>query len=189
MSKLNGREIYLKIKKGGVKYKEEVHCPLVIDVMNNEGTMSDFCRKIGISDREFYRWALRHPIFDKCYQVGKMISKSNWEEEGRKGKGDPNFNLEHWRITGSSRYGIGKTNRIRVNIDHNANPFIQYQQLIQQANGEDFTASELKQLMECINVGVRAYESFKIQEEVNKMKDDLSRMRVNGDNIIPIKNA
>ena len=45
------------------------------------------------------------------------------------------------------------------------------QQLIRQGQEGDLSASEIKQLMESINIGVRAFETFKIQGEVDKMKN------------------
>ena len=53
----------------------------------------------------------------------------------------------------------------------------------------DFTASELKQLMESINIGIRAYESFELQKEVNLMRNDLAKMGQDGHNIVSIKTA
>ena len=42
--------------------------------------------------------------------------------------------------------------------------------------------------MESINIGIRAFESFKLQEQVDKMKDDLIKMNMhNGNNIAAIK--
>ena len=41
--------------------------------------------------------------------------------------------------------------------------------------------------MESINIGIRSFESFKLQQEVDKMKEDLHQMNLdNGDNIISI---
>jgi hypothetical protein len=56
-----------------------------------------------------------------------------------------------------------------------------------QASMGDFTAAELKQLMESINIGIRAFESFELQKEVNAMKEDLLKMsQNNGNNILSI---
>lgn len=179
MAKIDAKKLYLQIKKGDALYEEDTHCPMILQVMNEEGTMTAFCKKAIISDALFYKWCRQHPIFNNCYQIGKMYSKYNWEEEGRLGKDDENFNMEYWRITGATRYGVGRTNRIRMEVDPDANPYEQYQQLIKQANGEEFTASEIKQLMESINVGRGAYETFKLQEQVDGMKEDVTRMKIN----------
>jgi hypothetical protein len=158
--------------------------------MNIKGTMTAFCIEALISDALFYKWCREYPVFNNCYQIGKMISKNNWEQEGESGKDDENFNLEYWRIVGACRYGVGRNNRIRLAIDPEANPYTQYQQLIQQAGGEEFTASEIKQLMESINVGRGVFETFKLQEQLDSMKDDVSRMKQNYEhNSSPIEKA
>lgn len=187
--KINPKQIYLSLKKG-VKYEEEVHCPMVIRVLSdpNKGTMAAFCKEAGISDSQFYRWCHKYKVFNQCYRYGCMLSLENWEEEGRQGKHDDSFNLEIWKIQGSARYGIGRSNRVRVHVDSKKTPFDQYQQLIEQASFGDFTSAELKQLMESINIGCRAYEQFELQKEIDKMRKDLTKMsQNNGNNIVSIE--
>ncbi len=174
-------QVYLHIKSGKQIYDEELHCPMILEVMNNEGTMTAFCKKAKISESLFYNWTAKYPMFDECYQLGKMYSKHNWEDEGRNGKDDENFNMDYWRLTGACRYGVGRTNRIRMAVDPKANPYEQYQQLIKQAGREEFTASEIKQLMESINVGRSVFETFKLQESIDAMQENIARMAVNNE--------
>lgn len=187
--KMTPQEIYQKLKTRTI-YDEEIHCPMVIECMSSSGTVSSFCKEAMISDTSFYRWVNAHPMFETCYRYASMVAREEWEDQGRSGKDDPEFNLEYWRIVGSSRYGLGKTNRVRVEVDEEASPYIQYQQLLKQASHGDFTASELKQLMESVNVGSRVFETFKLQQEVDTMKEDLNKMSQNHvNNIIPIEKA
>lgn len=181
MTQIDAKNLYLQIKKGNRTYKETIHCPMILEVMNEQGTMTAFCKQAGISDALFYKWTMLYPIFDECYQLGKMYSKSNWEEEGRDGKDDENFNMEYWRITGACRYGVGRQNRIRMAVNAESNPYEQYQQLIKQAGREEFTASEIKQLMESINVGRGAFETFQLQQSIDAMQNDISRMALNNE--------
>ena len=181
MTQIDAKNLYLQIKKGNRTYKETIHCPMILEVMNEQGTMTAFCKQAGISDALFYKWTMLYPIFDECYQLGKMYSKSNWEEEGRDGKDDENFNMEYWRITGACRYGVGRQNRIRMAVNAESNPYEQYQQLIKQAGREEFTASEIKQLMESINVGRGAFETFQLQQSIDAMQNDISRMTLNNE--------
>lgn len=183
MSTIDAQSLYLQIKKGQGLYNEEIHCPMVLDVMNNEGTMTAFCRKALISDGLFYKWVKKHKTFRECYLIGKVLSKHNWEKEGEDGKNEEFFNFDHWRLTGAMRYGVGK-NRVRMGIEATANPYTQYQQLVEMANSEEFNASEIKQLMEAINVGIRAFESFELQKEVNEIKETVKQLGVRGGNHI-----
>jgi len=184
---MDAKKLYKDIKLGNQGYKEEIHCPMVLEVMNKEGTMTAFCKKALISDALFYKWTGKHPLFSECYQVGKVLSRSNWEEEGRKGVKRKTFNLDYWKLTGTHRYGVGK-NRVRMGVNAESNPYEQYKQLVKQASEEEFNASEIKQLMESINVGIRAFESFELQNQVDQVKEDLNKMKVNdANNISPIK--
>lgn len=181
MAKIDAKKLYVEFKKGERNYKEDIHCPMILEVMNTEGTMTAFCKKAQISDRLFYKWTYANEIFRDCYEFGKILSKCNWEEEGEAGKDQEFFNFDYWRLIGAQRYGIGK-NRIRMGIDAVGSPYEQYKQLVERANSEDFNASEIKQLMESINVGIRAYESFELQGQINKVKDDVSRMEIHSAN-------
>lgn len=177
MSKIDAKKVYLQFKRGERDYKEEIHCPMILTVMNDEGTMTAFCKKALISDRLFYKWTNANHLFRECYEYGKILSRSNWEEEGEKGKDEEYFNFDYWRLVGAQRYGVGK-NRVRMGIESKSSPYEQYQQLVEMANAEEFNASEIKQLMESINVGIRAYESFELQEQLNKVKEDVVRMGI-----------
>ncbi len=181
MSQIDAKSLYLQFKKGDRAYKEEVHCPMIIEVMNDEGTAVSFCRKAFISDTLFYKWLSKHKLFATCYAYGKIISRDNWEKEGELGKDEEFFNFDLWRMKGAMRYGIGK-NRVRFGIDPKASPYKQYQQLVELANSEEFNASEIKQLMESINVGIRAFESFELQAQVSKIQDDVNQMGVRSAN-------
>jgi len=189
MSNIDATKLYLQFKRGDRDYNEETHCPMILRVMSEEGTMTAFCKKAFISDGLFYKWVSLHPLFKECYEYGKILSKSNWENEGEKGKGEEYFNFDYWRITGAQRYGIGK-NRIRMGVEPKASPYEQYQQLIEMANAEEFNASEIKQLMESLNTGRLAYDSFKMQEELDKIKEDLHRMGLNhANNSVSVEKA
>lgn len=173
--------LYKKIKKNHPIYEEAKHCQLILDVMAdpNLGTVSAFCVRAGISDRTFWKWTAQHEIFDECYRTGKMLAREAWEAEGRQNKGNPDWNYEYWRMIGWSRFGVGKNSRVRVDVDHMSNPMTHYSQLLKQASNGDFTAGELKQLSEVVNVGLRAQEVITMQEQIDELKDDFNTMNKN----------
>lgn len=178
MSQIDAKSLYLQFKRGDRAYEEAVHCPMILEIMNEEGTAVAFMRKAMISDTLFYKWIKKHKVFAACYAYGKILSRDNWEREGEEGKNEEFFNFDLWRLKGSMRYGVGK-NRVRMGIDPKANPYTQYQQLVEMANSEEFNASEIKQLMESINVGIRAFESFELQGQIEELKDEVKTMKVN----------
>ena len=177
MSKFDPQAVYLKLKKkSSSKYSEEIHCPMILRVMNTSGTMAAFCKEALISEGLFYTWLKARPLFNECYQLGKMVSKANWEKEGEEGASEEYFNWDYWRIIGACRYGIGQSRRVRMAVDATLNPYEQYQQLVKQANEGELTASELKQFMEAINIGIRAFEAFKLQAEMDEMKGVVNKL-------------
>lgn len=181
MEEINPSKIYKSIKSGvNRKFKEKKHCEMVIRIMSDteHGTVSSFCVRAGISDSTFYRWCAEHEIFRECYRYGVMISQCKWDKQGALGMFMEDFNTEVWKVIGSSRFGIGKTNRIRVHVDAETTPYDQYKQLMRQAANGDFTAGEIKQLMESVNIGTRVYEVFELQSQVNQMQEDLRKMEL-----------
>ena len=180
MPKFDPMARFLTIRKNhGTYYDEDIHCPMVLEVMNNEGTMAAFCARAGISEGTFYDWIKACSLFSDCYQIGKMYSRHNWEEEGRNGATTEGFDFNYWRLIGASRYGISNNPRIKLELDPESNPYEQYKQLINQAGRAEFTASEIKQLMESLNVGRSVYETFKLQESVDELQLNLERMKTN----------
>lgn len=186
----NARKSYLNIAKGGTKYEEEKCCVLLLKMFNEGGSVATFCKEFGIGDSTFWEWTRRHKIFDDCHRLAVMIAHSNWEEEGNDNKDNPEFNADHWKITGSTRFNLGKSARVRLGVDYKSNPHQMFQHLMKQAAEGDFTATELKLLMESVGAGTRAFETFKLQNELDELKTDLEKMgRHNGDNIIAIEGA
>ena len=187
MSKVDGKALYEKVKHKSEEYEEARHCPMILDIMGKEdgGCFSEFCVRVGISDRTFFRWVNKHPIFAECYGLGRMFARLNWEREGRLIKDEVHMpgvisnKFEHWKMQGWTRFGIGKINRVRLDLDPKASPDKHYSQLLDQAANGDFTAGEIKQLMESINVGLNTHQVFKMQDEINQLKNDLAVMSEN----------
>ena len=185
------KKLYKEIKGRPTKYDEAIHCPMILQVMSDseKGTLSAFCIEAKISERTFYQWLNAHELFEECYSVGKMFSRENWEKDGRAIRdeilppGAVSHRFEYWRMIGWSRFGIGKVSKIRLGLEPNATPNEHYHQLIKQAADGDFTASEIKQLMEAINVGLNAHQVFKLQEEIDQIKNDVEIMRANTSNV------
>jgi hypothetical protein len=191
MAKLDPKKIYEKLKKKGTNissYNESLHCPMVLEIIGNGGSVSEFCTEALISDTTYYRWRQMYPMFDECSRIAVNYAQILWEREGETNSDNPDFNWRYWEGIGNHRFYLNKQARVRINVDDKADPHTQYQQLIKQGQEGDLTASEIKQLMESINIGIRAYESFKLQAEVDKMKEDLVKMNLeNGNNIVTIE--
>lgn len=179
MPKLDPKKIYKQAKKNiaGKIYNEEKHCLMVLDIVGRGGSVAEFCTEALVSPTTYYDWRQQHRIFDECSRLAGSFAELLWEKEGRDNLENPDFNWRFWEGIGTSRFHYNKMRRVRLNMDEKADPYTQYQQLIKQGQEGDLSASEIKQLMESINIGVRAFETFKVQAEVDKMKEDLLKMQ------------
>lgn len=188
MHKVDAQEIYKNMKGNScIKYKEEIHCPMILEVMCDpkRGSYSAFCVQARIGEGKFYIWLNEHPMFKECYSLGKMFAKENWEKQGLEISeyvnmpGTSTHKFEYWRMIGWARFGIGKNSRIRLALNPKDNPDQHYAQLLQQASEGDYTAGEIKQLMESINVGLNTHQVFTLQKEIDQLKFDLTIMNEN----------
>ena len=181
------KEMYQKIKKQLTKYDEELHCPMILRVMMDpdKGRVSSFCTEAMLGEGTFHVWVEDHELFFQCYAIGKMYAREQWELEGLKMRderiplGQISHKFEHWKMVGWARFGISKNNRLRVNLNPNDNPQQHYTSLLKQAASGDFTAAEIKQLMEAVNVGLNSHQIITLQKEIDELKSDLMKMHEN----------
>lgn len=177
--------LFEKIKKGPTKYDEEIHPKMILRCMMKTGRISDFCTEALITDRTLYNWANKHDLFAECLGIGKMFARDAWELEGEILRdmtmpiGTISNAFEHWKMIGWSRFGISKNSRIKLDLNPDDTPNLHYSQLLKQAANGDFTASEIKQLMEAINVGLNTHQVFELQKQLDELKSDLATMQEN----------
>lgn len=173
--------------KNDLKYEEEKHCKLLIKVMMNRdfGCHSAFCVQAMICEKTFYNWVSKYEMFGNLYGFCKMIAKQLWYEEGRSIRdkeyqmGTVNYEMEHWKLMGWTKFGISRNSRIRINFNPDDSPAKHYETILRQAADGDFTASEFKQLMEAVNVGLNVHQVFELQNQIDELKSDLETVTAN----------
>lgn len=181
-SGLDINKVYNQFKnKNALKYKEEEHCKLLIKVMMDRdyGCHSAFCMQAMVCEATFYNWVSKYKLFRNLWHFTKMVAKQLWFEEGRQIRdreyqiGTMNYEFEHWKLMGWTKFGISKNSRIKINIDPEDSPAKHYEAILRQASEGDFTASEFKQLMEAVNVGLNVHQVFELQKQIDELKSDL----------------
>jgi len=186
MKQMTPKQIYQKLKIGETKYKEEEHCPLLLEILPIKWRIGAFCIEALIDEATFYRWVNTHPLFKLCYGIGQLLAHEAWEKEEVDNEGNDDWDRKTWLSRGSRYFARDKA-KIKLEVDAMATPWEQYQQILKQAEKGDFNASEIKQLMESVNVGTRVYETFKLQVELDKMKEDFNEMsQRHGNNTVAI---
>lgn len=188
LKKMIAEEVYKHFKCGvKTKYNEEEHCKLLINVMldPDKGSVSAFCVDAFIIDGTFYNWVNEYELFRNIYHFSRMVAREIWEEEGRKIKdtefqmGTMNYSFDHWKLIGWSRFGVSKNSKLKLSLNPKDSPAKHYQAILKQAGEGDFTASEFKQLMEAVNVGLNVHQIFELQEQINQLKSDLETVTAN----------
>jgi hypothetical protein len=184
VSKSKARKHYEEIKKSLTArtaknriYDEAEHCEMVLQTMSGtSGTVAQFCVKAGISDTTFWRWCNDYPIFNECYRLGHMIAETIWEKEGELNKDNPEWNFDYWKLIGKKRFQYGNSAKIRVNVEGIEDPWQQYKHIMRQAAEGEFTSAELKQVIESVNIGIRAFETFELMGKIEEMKEEIRIM-------------
>src|SRR6266436_1698136 len=180
------KKIYQELKNTKNKYDEEKHCIMLLEILPVKWRVSAFCVEALITEQTFYEWVNKYEIFKTCYGVGQLLAHEAWEKEEVDNLGNEEWDRKTWLQRGSRYFAKDKA-KIKLEVDCMASPWEQYQQILKQAEKGDFNASEIKQLMESINVGTRVYETFKLQVELDKMKEDFNEMsQRHGNNPIAI---
>lgn len=177
--------------KRNLKYNEQEHCKLLIKVMldPDTGCYSAFCVQAMISEPCFFFWVRDHELFRNLYYFCRMVAKQLWFEEGRRIRdkeyqmGTINYEYEHWKMLGWAKFGISKQSKIRINVDPDASPAKHYADILRQASEGDFTASEFKQLMEAVNVGLNVHQVFELQKQIDELKSNQAIMMANSNNV------
>lgn len=190
-------EVYKHFKgKHNLKYHEEIHGKLIIKVMLDPkfGCHSAFCVQAMIDESTFWLWLRRYDLFRSIYYFSKMVAKQLWYEEGRRiGKeeyqmGTVNYEWEHWKMMGWTKFGISRNSKIRINVNPTDSPAKHYEEILRQASEGDFTASEFKQLMEAVNVGLNVHQVFELQRQIDELKSDLTVVTANSNVHNPFTN-
>ena len=173
-----GKQLYKQAKEG-VVYEPEVHCPMIIDLFaNNEGE-SEFCLKVGISRQRFVRWQMECSLFRECVQIAKEVGYVSWMKLYSEWEPDPDiekdkFDFRKWAELYKKNFGSRA--KVAIYIDSESSPIEQYKAIMHQASTGHFTSGEIKQVMESINIGLRAHEVCNLQDEVNELKEGLLKM-------------
>lgn len=183
--KVNYYEFYNELKKKK-SYQEEIHCPMMLKTIMESVRLTAFCKAANISESTVREWLRIHPLLNECYRVALVYAREEWEEEAENAFED--FDDKEWISRGNRLFKLKEQAKINLNVDFTANPYEQYQNIVRQTCGGELSSNDIKACVELINSGTRVYEMFKLQQEIDTMKEDLTTMsqRNGTNNIVPI---
>jgi hypothetical protein len=160
--------------KSNIEYDEEKHCRSIIEILSSGHTITDFLTKHGISKQRMVSWQMQHTLFRECFMLGRDIGKQKWIMEGLSNIDNKEFNFKVWEMWGRQNYG--GMDKVSLFVDPTSTPIQQYQQILYQSTCGDFSSSEIKQVMESINIGIRAYETGELEDQIKELQDGLKKM-------------
>lgn len=176
-SRTLAKKIYQRIKrKENTTYNEEAHCVGILEVMNSKlPFLSEFCRENDIDRATANNWINKKKMFAACYSVGLEYAHSNWVREGDEMKDNEEFNSGYWRHKGKVLFQIGENRRLKLRVNKDDTPYQQYKTIMESAAEGEFTATELKQVMESVMVGARAFESDELAKRIDEIELDVEK--------------
>jgi hypothetical protein len=145
-----------------------------MEIFKSGGNMCDFCLEVGASIQRVTRWQMDNEDFSEAVQLAKDIALSHWLKTGYKNLDNREFNVRLWEALGKRQFG--NSEKISFRTTKGASPIEHYQEVMQQASLGNFTSSELKQLMESVNIGLRAEEVCTMQKQIDELKEGLVKM-------------
>ena len=172
-AKMFATAMFKKINKDP-ELNEKSHSVEIIRTFAAGGTLADFLVHAGISRQKFVAWKNKSKIFRDASLIAKEVGRSAWLKIGLDNVNDKEFNTKVWDTFG--RQNFGGTDKITLSLDSEGTPYQHYQQVVDQAACGDFSSSEIKQLMESVNIGIKAHETCMLQAEIDGLKDGLAKM-------------
>lgn len=165
--------LFKKIKCGKL-LNEKTHSVEIIRTFASGGTLADFLVHVGISRQKFVAWKAKSEVFRESALVAKEVGRAAWLKIGIENADNREFNAKIWETFG--RQNFGGTDKLTLTLQPDSTPMEHYQQLIAQAACGDLSSSEIKQLMESINIGMKAHEACALQAEIDELKEGLAKM-------------
>jgi len=160
-----------------VLYDSSIHLKSIVDVLTKTtGSSCAFCEKHDISDLTMWSWIRNYPEFADAYRKGMTIAKRKWEIQGELGSEDEEWSFKLWDKVGETRFGISKNGKIRLTVDPYSSPIEHYKQIMEGASNGEYSSSEFKQVMEGLNVGLKAHELISLQDEIQELKEAITTM-------------
>ena len=95
------------------KYRPE-YCDLLVEMMSKGSAFIEFCAAVKVSKQTFYLWRDRYPAFKEAHELATSLAEAHWVKKGEENAGNPDFNAAMYHFQMGSRFGIGKTRKIKV---------------------------------------------------------------------------
>ena len=122
---------------------------------------------------------MKCPLFKESVAIAKEVGYISWMRLYTEWEPDPDiekdkFDFRRWSELYKKNFGTRA--KVSIYVDPSQNPIQQYEAIMHQASTGYFTSGEIKQIMESINIGLRAHEVCNLQSEVDELKEGLKKM-------------
>jgi len=161
------------------KYDPKIHIPLLLEMFSKGDSLTAYLVAADIVESTFYEWTNTYPAFDEAYDKANNSARAWWENYGKNGATQPNFNFAYFNSVMINRFGQTPHRKLKIkniaNVDTHADRFNVVMQEV--ANGA-LTGHELKQLSDSLVCGVKIAEVTSMANDIK----DLQQRLANADN-------
>lgn len=98
------------------KYKAQYHPDLLVSMLSRGDPAIAFMAHENIAKQTFYSWLDDHEEFKDAYQRGLVKAEIYWTQVGKDNLENPDFNHNAHAFLMGSRFGVGKTRKMRANV-------------------------------------------------------------------------
>jgi hypothetical protein len=79
-------------------------CELFVEMGKEGRGVVEFCAAVGVTKPTLTNWANEHPEFAEAREMHRIYCQAWWEERGRKGMTEANFNATIWTKNMNNRF-------------------------------------------------------------------------------------
>ncbi len=163
------------------KYDPKVHIPLLLEMFGNGDSLTAYLVAADIGESVFYEWVNKYPEFDTAYDKATNAARIWWENYGKNGASQPNFNFAYYNSVMINRFGQTPTRKLKIkNIAKALTHTDRFNVVMEEVAQGGLTGHELKQLSDSLVCGVKIAE---VTTMANDIKDLQQRLADNNNSV------
>lgn len=162
-----------------ITYNPDVHIPLLLEMFKNGDSLAAYYVAADICESTFYDWTNKYPEFDAAYSKANNSAQIWWENYGKNGANQPNFNFAYFNSVMINRFGQTSHRKLKIkNIADVATHTDRFNVVMKEVANGTLTGHELKQLSDSLVCGVKIAEVTTMANDIK----DLQQRLANADN-------
>lgn len=166
-----GRIIKRIRNKVSVKYDEDIHMRMLLELYENGGDIAQFCALAEIPRGTFYRWVNHNESFLEAYDLAKELARDDFDRKSGAGLWDQaKFNTKMWQMLMKSRFGASDKRDVSIpGMSRDKTAFENFQCIIDALASNVVNSEEAQSLSTVVMAGCKIYEATHLKEQVDSL--------------------